>query len=155
MGDHSTSEEPQGHPAFAAAAFNRAWELIDLGQRTPDETAEMIDAAHASAWHWRYRADRTPKTDSVAAWQLSRVYALAGDADAATRHGRRSLLIARENSLDSFYVGYAHEALARAAQIAGDEARKAEHLGAAAQAAALIADEGDRSLLEADLRSLG
>jgi hypothetical protein len=154
MGASLDRGELQGHAAFAAAAFNRAWELIDLAERSPSETAEMVDAAHASAWHWRYREDRSPKSDAVAAWQLSRVYALAGDAQSAAAHGQRSLDLAHEHSLGPFYVGYAHEALARAALAAGDSSAAASHAAAAAEHASQVEDDEERNILELDLRSL-
>ncbi len=38
----------------AVALFNRVWDLLDSGDgRSADETAEMLDAAHASRYLWR------------------------------------------------------------------------------------------------------
>jgi len=39
------------HKRFAAQANNRAWELSII-ERTAEQDREMLDAAHASAWHW-------------------------------------------------------------------------------------------------------
>ena len=154
MSDSTEQPEATGHVEFAASAFHRAWELIELDERTEDQVQEMIDAAHASAWHWRHRDDRTPKTDAVSAWQLSRVYALAGEADAAATYGMLSLQLAEANDLGPFYEGYGHEALARAAAIAGEANKAGEHAGKAADFAASVSDAEDRALLEADLETL-
>ena len=154
MPDEPSTVEEAGHEHFAAAAFHRAWELIDQADRSADDVGEMVDAAHASAWHWRYRPDRTPKTDAVAAWQLSRVYALAGDAEQAARYGRRSLDIATGADLGPFYIGYGHEALARAAAVARNAGEAQRHVTAGRAAAAEVSDADDRRLLEADLSGL-
>ena len=37
---------------FAAASNNRAWQLIEVEDRTPSDDHEMLHAAHAAAWHW-------------------------------------------------------------------------------------------------------
>ncbi len=56
--------------------------------------------------------------------------------------------------LELFYLAYAHEALARAAQGGGDSAAAGEHLGRAEDLAAAVADPEEREMLLADLRSL-
>ena len=53
-----------------------------------------------------------------------------------------------------FYVGYAHEAVARAASILGNTPLFQEHLQQARSLAATVPDQNDRALLEADLQSL-
>ena len=47
----STTPMRPWHKRFAARCNNRAWDLASR-ERTPAEDREMLDAAHASAWHW-------------------------------------------------------------------------------------------------------
>jgi hypothetical protein len=45
------SEEDQWHRKFAMSCNNRAWEL-SVEDRTPAQDSELLQLAHASAWHW-------------------------------------------------------------------------------------------------------
>src|SRR6478735_3691048 len=49
--DITDPQEAAWHKKIAAQANNRAWEL-STRRRTPAEDREMLDAAHASAFHW-------------------------------------------------------------------------------------------------------
>ena len=143
-------DAPLGHKKFAAAAFNHAWDLIDLKTRTDDDVRQMLDAAHASSWHWRHRDDATPQNRSIADWQLSRVHALAGNGAMALDYGNLSLVTANETGLP-FYISYAYEAIARANWVLGnlDDARTA--LAAAEEQIALVVSVDEVALLRPDL----
>ena len=143
-----------GHKKFAAAAFNHAWDFIDLKVRTDEEVRQMLDAAHASSWHWRHRDDATPQNRSIADWQLSRVHALAGNGAMALDYGNLSLVTADETGLP-FYIGYAYEAIARANWVLGnlDDARAA--LAAAEEQLQLLTADDEISLLRPDLDDIG
>lgn len=139
-----------GHKKFAPAAFNHAWDFIDMKTRTDEDVRQMLDAAHASSWHWRHRDDATPQNRSVADWQLSRVHALAGSGAIALDYGNLCLVTAIETGLP-FYIGYAYEAIARANWVLGhlDDARAA--LAAAEEQIALVSSEDEVALLRPDL----
>jgi hypothetical protein len=143
-------DTPLGHKKFAAAAFNHAWDLIELKTRTDDDVRQMLDAAHASSWHWRHRDDATPQNRSIADWQLSRVHALAGNGAMALDYGNLSLVTANETGLP-FYISYAFEAIARANWVLGnlDDARTA--LAAAEEHLQLVTSDDEISLLRPDL----
>jgi hypothetical protein len=143
-----TEEIDRWHRWMAANLFNRTWELLDA-ERTPEQDCELLATALASWLHWRRVGDAT--NHAVADWQVSRVYAVLGDPARAEDHGRASLETAEANGLDPFYVGYACEALARAAAGRGDGAAKAAWLERARQEAAEVGDEEDRGLLLTDL----
>ena len=139
-----------GHRKFAAAAFNHCWDFIDMASRTDDDVRQMLDAAHASSWHWRHRGDATPQNRSIADWQLSRVHALAGNGAMALDYGNLSLVTANETGLP-FYISYAYEAIARANWVLGnlDDARTA--LAAAEEQIAFVVSVGEVALLRPDL----
>ena len=138
------------HQKFAAASFNRTWDFIDLKSRSDEEVRQMLDAAHASSWHWRHREDATPQNRSIADWQLSRVHALAGNGAMALDYGNLSLVTATETVLP-FFIGYAYEAIARANWVLGnlDDARAA--LAAAEEQLQLVTADDEISLLRPDL----
>ena len=151
MPDAKAFDIAEGHRVMAAECFNRAWALLDLPERTPAETAEMVDAAHASRYHWVHRDDIQPRNLAISAWQLSRVYAAAGNPTMAASFGRESLDLCERYELPPFLVGYAHEALARAARLDGDLEFAGFHLARARDAADEVRDQDDRAMLAGDL----
>lgn len=140
------------HRHFAARCFNAAWDLIDKVDRTPDEDDQMLHVAHASVWHWTQREDCSPVKLSIGYWQLSRVCALARRPDEARHYAAKCLKVTPPD--EPFYVGYAHEALARAEKLAGNADAAARHLEAGRGQASAVKDESDRQALAADLDSL-
>lgn len=137
------------HRSMAIEMFNHAWDLLDNPDRSDDQDRELLAAAYASWAHWRRVG--TPKNFSVSDWQVSRVWAVAGDASRAAEHGAEALRLAEEHDLGPFYIGYGHEALARAAGVAGEVATRDEHLAAAEALLDLIDDDDSADLLRTDL----
>ena len=141
------------HRYFAAECFNRAWDLIDKPDRTPEEDEDMIRLNQASLYHWSQREDCTNRNLSVGYWQASRIYALLGQADNARRYGELCLRYSQDE--DAFYLGYAYEALARAESVAGQGEKAARYLQDAHGQLAQISDAEERELLEKDLKTIG
>ena len=73
------------HKHFSVTCFNKAWELIDKTDRSPEEDEQMIRLSMAAMWHWTQRDDFTPKNASIGYWQLSRIFALVGRGDHAEK----------------------------------------------------------------------
>lgn len=140
------------HRYFASQCFNRAWELIDKTDRTPEESEQMLLLNQASLWHWTQRADCQPQNLSIGYWQASRIHAILGRAAEAKCNAE--LCLAHTPQDDSFLMGYAHEALARAASTAGDTSTADQHREQAMKFAGMVADDEDRRLLAADLETL-
>ncbi len=140
------------HRHFSADCFNRTWTFIAKPDRTAAETEAMLLCALASLWHWTQRPDCTDRNLSIGHWQVSRAYALAGQGENAMRHGERSLALAEGSP--PFYIGYAHEAVARAALVLNDRKLLSDHLTEAQRCAAAVTDAEERRPLEQDLRSL-
>lgn len=141
------------HKYFAAECFNRAWDLIDKPDRTPEEDEDMIRLNQASLYHWSQREDCTNKNLSVGCWQAARIYALLGQADNARRYGE--LCLHHSQTEGAFYLGYAYEALARAESVAGEGEKAAKYLQDAHRHLAQISDPEERELLEKDLKTIG
>ena len=152
MSDKPELDQELAHKFFAADCFNKAWELIDKGDRTAEDDEQMIRLVHASIYHWTQRPDCTDKNFSIGYWQASRVYVLVGQAENALRYAKLCLEITPQD--DPFCLGYAYEALARAEKLTGNEAQAQQHLEKAKEQAAQVTDTEDRKYLEGDLQSL-
>jgi hypothetical protein len=140
------------HKYFAAHCFNRAWDLIEKADRTPADDRMMVSLNQASLFHWSQRPDIDDKRRSVGYWQASRIQALLGNAAEARRYA--DVCLSYSHKLEPFYLGYAFEALTRAARLAGNTAESKQFLAAAAVQAAKVSRTEDRALLEADLDGL-
>ncbi len=87
-------------------------------------------------------------------WQCSRVYATLGRAEPALYHGRRCLEFTEKHGLSPFDIGCAHEAIARAARLAGIDEQADKHAALATAAAEEITDPEERQVLLADIATL-
>lgn len=141
------------HRHFSGECFNQAWTLIEKPDRSAEDDEAMLRLAYASLYHWSQRADCEDRHFSVGYWQLARIHALLGLSEQARRYGQISL--ERGRGAGPFYVGYAHEALARAAMVAQDRAEMERHLGEARRLAEEVADPEEREILLKDLGTIG
>lgn len=146
------AEEKALHRKFAIDCFNGTWNLLDQADRTPQEDQRMIHMAHASRFHWGEIG--TPLEFARGDWQLSRVYAVLGRAEAAMLYALSSLNHCLENNIGDFDLAFAYEALARACALLGDHERFAHYLDQATQAAEQIAAEGDRTYFLNELKTI-
>ena len=140
------------HKYFSAWCFNRAWDLMEKPDRTEAEIRLMEALSHASIFHWISRPECTDQNLSTGYWQASRIQALIGNAHQASLYARRCL--GYSENLEPFYLGYAYEALARAASLMNDQANFVDYLDKAESLAQRVTDEQDRQLLAADLAQL-
>lgn len=137
---------------WAKDLFNRVWALLEQDERSPDENAEMVHAAHASCFHWMQVGK--PVNAVRGEWQCSRVYSVLGRAEPALYHAHRTLALCDEHRIGDFDRAFAYEALARAHAVNGrsDEADRWTSLARAA--CDDIADDEDRALVLSDLDSI-
>ncbi len=144
----------KGHRHFSAACFNLAWKYIDKKERTPEEELAMLEASMASLWHWQQRPDCTQGNLSIGYWQLSRIYVLRKQPDAARNYGQLCLKASQGEGTQPFHLAYAYEALARAAGLAGDLEARDGFLKQAREASERMADPEDRKNLLEDLKTI-
>jgi DNA-binding transcriptional MerR regulator len=137
---------------LAADLFNGVWRLMETEERTPAQDDRMVHMAHASRHHWEQVG--TAANLARGEWQCSRVYAVLGRAEPCLHHARRVLELCQEHGIGDWDLAFAHEALARAHAVAGDEATARAALAEARNAAQNIADPADRELLESDLATV-
>jgi hypothetical protein len=152
MSARTFSLEPGVEQRLAARLFNRVWELLEQPDRTVTDDDEMLHAAHASRHHWGKVGD--PTHWARGEWQCSRVYARLDRAEPALHHGRRCLELAEQYELSSFDLGCAHEAIARAAKLAGLADYAAKHATLALAHAEQVTEPDERTVLLEDIASL-
>ncbi len=146
--------DPEAHRALGAGLYNRTWDLLAIADRTPAQDDELIDTAHASAWHWRHVG--TAANEARGHWLCARVYALLGQGEAAVYHAARAVAIveAGGEGFEDWDAAAAAEAMARALAVAGDVAGAALWKTRAREALAAVAEDGDREVIVADLESI-
>jgi len=140
------------HKYFSKHCFNKAWDLIDKTDRTDEESEEMVHYAMASLFHWSKRDDCTDRHKSVGCWQVSRCYALDGNLKYAERYGKLCLEFSEND--EPFYLGYAHEALARVNALSGNMEEKEKHFNIAIDLSEKIKDKEEKEILLTDLKSI-
>lgn len=144
------------HREIAVALFNHVWSLLEIADRNPAQTDELIHAAHASRFHWS-RADGSSTVNlGRGEWQCSRVYATLGRGEPALWHARRCLDYAEASGggQEDWDLAAAHEAMARAHAVAGDLAAAAASKARAIVALEGVADQDDRDVIAGDLATL-
>lgn len=144
------------HRRLAVQAFNACWDHIERLDRTPEDDLAMVHLAHASRYHWeqvRLRGGESgPRQAAIGDWQVSRAWALAGEAGPALRFAGSAWDVCESAGAEVGGVerGFAIEAMARALYLAGraDEALVWILRG---RELALALDAGDRGWLELNL----
>ena len=136
------------HRAFARSLNGLVWRLLARTGRTGDDDARMVDAAHASQYHWR-EAGGPPATRGE--WLVSHVYAVLGRPEPALHHARRCLELADGPGVADFDTAYAAEAMARALACAGDLDQAAGWHSRATAAGATVTNDEDRKIFTEDL----
>jgi hypothetical protein len=135
---------------FAMQANNAAWQLAE--QPPPAvRAAELLDAAHASAWHWKACGNELNRMR--AAMLLAQAHALAGHGATALAYSREmsAYFLGRPDTPD-WEVAFTHAVHAHAAYAAGE---REEHRTAYALALAgveAIAGPKDREIVERTFR---
>ena len=150
--DPSPDDIATWHRTFAPAAFNHTWTLLDSEVLSREQEEEMLSSTFAQRYHW-YVVGK-PRNWAIADWQVARVAAMIGYFDLARRFGERSLEVGIEHDLGPFVVGFAHEAIARAAAQVDDVDTFTEHLSLARAQLAKIEDGEERDALASDLAEM-
>jgi hypothetical protein len=140
----------EAHKYFAQSINGRVWELLQKPRRSQDENDEMLYAAHACTYHWKFAG--TVAHQQRGEWLISRVHVVLGHGNEALRHAQRcfELTEANRNLMQDFDIAYAFEGMARAQAMLGDRKLAEEFLVLAEQAGNAIADDEDRTIFMGD-----
>ena len=151
MSEEKTYTESEAHHHFATKLNGEVWGLLEKADRSRAEEEIMIHSAHASCRHWLQVG--TGVNHQRAEWMIARVYSELGLAEAALRHANRCQELTQEHTdlMEDFDRAYAHEALARASAVAGNQAEALEHLQLAEAAGQAITDDQSKQFFLGDL----
>jgi hypothetical protein len=150
MNDADTAELNR---KFASESFNETWSLLALQDRTKDQLELMIHSSHAALYHLRKVPGIDAKSLVKGYWQLSRVYAAAGQGVVARSYAFRCMDDAMKTE-DPFLMAIACEALGRAAAVLGDGAERDRQAAIGKEYAAQILDPDTRAFCEDNLAAM-
>ena len=140
------------HRRFAVELFNRSWDLLELGERSADDDAEMLAAAFASAWHWSQVG--TAENVALGDHQISKVASHVGQPALALHYARRALEAIEVGHFGDWQVAAAYEGMARASAAAGDISGRDYWVQRCTVALGAVPDAADRSVVAQQLLNL-
>jgi hypothetical protein len=146
-----TEEETQEHKKHGKELNNLVWRLLQKKDRSADEDATMVHAAHASCYHWSVAG--TAVNAARGEWLVSHVYSVLERQEPALHHARKCLEICRANEIDGFDIAYAHEGMARALAASRQKGESEKHYRLAQEAGNRIEEEEDRDLFFQDFKA--
>lgn len=152
MKKENLSEEQKKHRKMGIKYFNLTWDFLDKEDRTKEEIDEMINASHASRFHWGKL--NKPVNNERGEWQISRVYSTLKRFEPAYYHAKRCIEICKENNIGDFDIAFAYEAMARAYSIKGDEKNKEKYLNLAKKAGEIIDKKEDKDYFFSELNTI-
>jgi hypothetical protein len=138
------TDEPSWHKRFAMRCNNRAWEL-SVQPRSKAEDREMLDAAHASAWHWAQVGTELHRMRAT--MLLAEVHALLGMGSSALALAEEMKVYFLGRETPDWELAFTHVIHAHASSAAGDHVRHREAYQRAVAALAAIADDEDREIV--------
>lgn len=153
MEETKTYTLEEAHKYFAKSINGRVWELLQMSNRSQDDNDEMLYAAHACTYHWKFVG--TAVHQQRGEWLISHVHVVLGHALEALRHAERcfELTESHKELMKDFDIAYAFEGMARAHAMLGDQKMAQEFFDLAEQAGRTIANEEDRSIFIGDFEA--
>jgi hypothetical protein len=143
MGDAS-EEVTTWHRRFAAAANNRAWDL-SVQTRNDAEDQEMLNAAHASAWHWTKVGSELNRMRAT--MLLAEVHALLGFGQSALAYADEMRTYFLGVQSPDWEVAFVHVVHAHAASAAGETEKHRASYGLAVAAIEAVSSEKERGIV--------
>jgi hypothetical protein len=148
----NAEELAKSHRWHAIECNNRAWQLAEQETRNAEEDAEMLDAAHAAAFHWRKVG--TELNAARAAMLLAQVHALLRSGVLAMNYARQSHAYFTSHETADWELAFSHAILAHAAWAAGDAALHKEQYETAESLGEAIASAEEKEIFLATFRSV-
>ena len=140
------------HRQVAVDAFNRAWELIDLLGRTPEQERELLALAFTSRYHWGVVGG--DEEAMVGDWLIAHVASLQGFGELAHRYASNALDVCRANGWTDWRLASMLEGMARASAFTGDDHARDRYAAEARRVLATVEDEEDRALIASQLATI-
>jgi len=142
----------EAHQKFAKSINGRVWELLQKSARSQIEDDEMLYAAHACTYHWRFVG--TAIHQQRGEWLISRVHVVLDHPQEALRHAERCFQLTSDHKdlITDFDIAYAYEGLARAHALLGDQTEAEKYYRLAEQTGNAIKDDQDKSIFLGDFQ---
>ena len=145
-----------GHKKFGPDLCMLAWELIEKKDRTPEESDTMLNAVHASAYHWSQLKghvddNRWKHSFAISHHQIALVYVEIGNATQALYHAHRCLEYFQKYGVGGFPDAYGYDVLARAYNLIGDVKNRNDAIRKAIDAGNRIEEKQFRDSFFAEL----
>jgi hypothetical protein len=140
----SPEEISRSHRWHAIECNNVAWRLADQATRTSLEDEVMLNAAHASAFHWAHVG--TELNGARAKMLLAQVHAALQHGEIALAYARQSHDFLAASDPPDWEIAFSHAVLAHAAYSAGDKALHQQHYARSQELGNAIADPEDKEI---------
>ncbi|HMH28932.1 MAG TPA: hypothetical protein VK580_10125 [Steroidobacteraceae bacterium] len=151
MNDAKTSEEATAwHRRFAAAGNNRAWDVSEQLTRNQAEDEEMLDAAHASAWHWAKVGSELNRMRATLL--LAEVHALLGFGHSAMTYAEQMRTYFLGVQSPASEVAFVHVVHAHAASAARETEKHRASYGQALAAIEAVSNEEEKRIVARTFR---
>ena len=143
-----TFDLQQAHRWFAIELNNRAWDVIEVAERTTEDMERMLHSAHASVYHWSQVGTALNQLRGYCL--LVTAYTAAGLPEGAARYARRCLELSGQAGAEqtAFDRATVHGCAARAFALCGENEAARSHYESALAAAAALEDPEDRAVFE-------
>jgi hypothetical protein len=133
---------------FGIEFNNLAWNLVEAPDRSADDTERMINAAHASLWHWSHVGTLLNRLRGECL--VSTAHAAAGHADSAVHHAERCVRLSDEagDTQTPFDRAASYGCASRAYRLAGNTEAARKHYAVAVSAIEGTSDPDDRAVFD-------
>jgi hypothetical protein len=140
---------------FFARNYNGVcWTYLEKDERSTDDTAKMVNFAHASLLHWSESDQCAPVNLQRGEYLVSMAYSFAGRGEPAYYHAKRCFdqTFSNAESMD-FDVAHAYMVMARALTLTGQEEEAKGYLIKMVDAGRQIKNSKDKQIFISDLSS--
>ena len=144
MSDIDKEDTNKWHRFFAATSNNRAWDL-STKQRNLEEDQEMLNAAHAAAFHWALIG--TELNQKRATMLLAEVHSLLDLAASAYTYAEDMKAYFLSNDTPDWELAFTHTIHAHAAYVRGNLDEHASSYANAERAIEEIAEDKERVIV--------
>lgn len=141
---------PDAQRELAKSLNREVWNLLDVPNRTEEQSQQMIHAAHASCRLWLEVGRGVNQQRGE--YMVALVYTELGHVEPALRHAERCMMLTERHrdEMEDFDLAYAHECLGRAVALQGDRDSAARHKRQARELGDRIADPEDKQIFDGD-----
>lgn len=143
----------EAHRHFARSINREVWDLLELDSRDSQQDRLILDAAHASLYHWKQVGQAVHRQRGE--WLLCRVHTALEQPAEAIRHAQRcyELTQAHPEQMEDFDLAFAEEAMVRALASSGELKQANIHWAHAKSLGDGINDDEDREIFLRELES--